>query len=116
MVGLVLIAGAGSVLALVLELLLIVAGLDLLVTGALGHCPLYAKPGHVPKSGCAAGNSMSSETSPRAAISPTSSNCWGPGTSGDNWNHWDSARGAVRCGAELPHCSRVPAVRSVRPT
>ncbi|MGW1845416.1 YgaP family membrane protein [Streptomyces sp. NPDC001966] len=64
MVGLVLIAGAGSVLALVLELLLIVAGLDLLVTGALGHCPLYAKPGHVPKSGCAAGNSMSSETSP----------------------------------------------------
>ncbi|MFD3920185.1 DUF2892 domain-containing protein [Streptomyces sp. NPDC058595] len=48
--GLVLIAGAGSVLAVVLEVLLIVAGLDLLITGALGHCPLYAKLGHVPKS------------------------------------------------------------------
>ncbi|MER5618623.1 DUF2892 domain-containing protein [Streptomyces sp. NPDC002215] len=49
-VGLVLIAGAGSVLAVVLEVLLIVAGLDLLITGALGHCPLYAKLGHMPKS------------------------------------------------------------------
>ena len=33
-----------------LELLLIAAGLDLLVTGAIGHCPLYQKLGHVPKS------------------------------------------------------------------
>jgi len=49
-VGLVLLTGAGSVLAVVLEVLLIAAGLDLLVTGALGHCPLYAKLGHVPKS------------------------------------------------------------------
>ncbi|MFB6871541.1 DUF2892 domain-containing protein [Streptomyces sp. NPDC056323] len=49
-VGLVLITGAGSVLAVVLEVLLIVAGLDLLITGALGHCPLYAKLGHMPKS------------------------------------------------------------------
>lgn len=48
--GIVLLAGAGSTLAVVLELLLVVAGLDLVVTGALGHCPLYAKLGHVPAS------------------------------------------------------------------
>jgi hypothetical protein len=34
----------------VLELLLIAVGLDLLVTDATGHCPLYRKLGHVPKS------------------------------------------------------------------
>lgn len=33
-----------------LEVLLVLAGLDLLVTGALGHCPLYQKLGHVPRS------------------------------------------------------------------
>lgn len=49
-VGLVLLTSAGSALAVILEVLLIAAGLDLLVTGALGHCPLYAKLGHVPKS------------------------------------------------------------------
>lgn len=48
--GIVLLAGATSTLAVVLELLLVVAGLDLVVTGALGHCPLYAKLGHVPAS------------------------------------------------------------------
>jgi hypothetical protein len=48
--GIVLLAGATSALAVVLELLLVVAGLDLLVTGALGHCPLYARLGHVPTS------------------------------------------------------------------
>jgi hypothetical protein len=48
--GLVLLAGAGSALAVVLVVLLIAAGLDLAVTGTLGHCPLYAKLGHVPKS------------------------------------------------------------------
>jgi hypothetical protein len=37
-------------LAVVLELLLIAAELDLAVTGALGHCPLYAKLGYLPKS------------------------------------------------------------------
>lgn len=42
--------GAGSTLAVVLELLLVLAGLDLVVTGALGHCPLYARLGHVPAS------------------------------------------------------------------
>ncbi|QUW85458.1 DUF2892 domain-containing protein (plasmid) [Streptomyces mirabilis] len=48
--GLVLLVGAGSVLAVVLEALLVAAGLDLLVTGALGHCPLYARLGHTPTS------------------------------------------------------------------
>ena len=46
----VLLASAGSVLAVVLEVLLLAAGLDMVVTGALGHCPLYAKLGHVPAS------------------------------------------------------------------
>lgn len=48
--GVVLLTTAGSVLAMVLELLLVAAGLDMLVTGATGHCPLYQKLGHVPKS------------------------------------------------------------------
>ena len=48
--GIVLLTGAGSALAVVLEALLIAAGLDLAVTGALGHCPLYAKLGYLPKS------------------------------------------------------------------
>ncbi len=37
--------GAGTVSS-VLEILLVATGLDLLVTGALGHCPLYAKLGY----------------------------------------------------------------------
>jgi hypothetical protein len=41
---------AASTLTVVLEALLILAGLDLVITGALGHCPLYAKLGHVPAS------------------------------------------------------------------
>jgi hypothetical protein len=49
-VGAVLLATAGSVLAVILEVLLVAAGLDLVVTGVLGHCPLYAKLGHVPAS------------------------------------------------------------------
>jgi hypothetical protein len=48
--GIVLLAGAGSALAVVLEGLLVAAGLDLAVTGALGHCPLYAKLGYLPRS------------------------------------------------------------------
>ena len=48
--GAILLPGAGSVLAEVLEILLIVAGLDLVVTGALGHCPLYHGLGYVPAS------------------------------------------------------------------
>ena len=49
-VGVVLLVSAGSALAVVLEVLLIAAGLDLVVTGALGHCPLYQRLGHVPAS------------------------------------------------------------------
>lgn len=48
--GAILMGGADSTLALVLETLLIATGLDLVVTGALGHCPLYAKLGYVPAS------------------------------------------------------------------
>ena len=47
--GVVLVASAPGVLAVVLELLLVVVGLDLAVT-ALGHRPLYARLGHVPAS------------------------------------------------------------------
>ncbi len=39
-----------GVLVGVLELLLIAAGLDLVITGALGFCPLYRRLGHVPAS------------------------------------------------------------------
>lgn len=49
-VGVVLLTGATSGIAVLLDGLLVLAGLDLLVTGALGHCPLYAKLGHVPAS------------------------------------------------------------------
>lgn len=48
--GALLLAAASGPLAVVLEGLLVLAGLDLVVTGALGHCPLYAKLGHVPSS------------------------------------------------------------------
>lgn len=48
--GLILLVSAGSALAVVLEVLLIGAGLDLAITGTIGHCPLYAKLGHVPRS------------------------------------------------------------------
>jgi hypothetical protein len=48
--AIVLLTSASSVMAVVLEVLLFAAGADLLVTGALGHCPLYQKLGHVPRS------------------------------------------------------------------
>ena len=48
--GVVLLLSAGGAVAAVLELLLVLAGLDLVVTGALGHCPLYRKLGHTPRS------------------------------------------------------------------
>ena len=48
--GIVLLTAATSIGAGVLEALLVIAGLDLLVTGAIGHCPLYQKLGHVPRS------------------------------------------------------------------
>ena len=48
--AIVLLTSAGSALAVILDTLLAVAGLDLIVTGALGHCPLYQKLGFVPSS------------------------------------------------------------------
>lgn len=48
--GAFLLGSADSTLAVALEILLILTGLDLVVTGALGHCPLYKKLGHVPSS------------------------------------------------------------------
>ena len=48
--GVLLLIGAGSGAAMLLEVLLVLAGLDLIVTGATGHCPLYQKLGHVPAS------------------------------------------------------------------
>ncbi len=48
--GLLLLASAGGAVVAVLEVLLVLAGLDLVVTGALGHCPLYRKLGHAPRS------------------------------------------------------------------
>ena len=47
--GLLLVSSTAT-LAIVLEVLLIAAGLDLVVTGALGHCPLYHRLGYVPSS------------------------------------------------------------------
>jgi hypothetical protein len=46
----VLLVSAASVLAVVLEVLLAAAGLDLAVTGTLRHCPLYQRFGRIPKS------------------------------------------------------------------
>ncbi len=48
--GVALLTSASGALVVVLELLLVLAGLDLVVTGALGHCPLYRKLGDVPPS------------------------------------------------------------------
>lgn len=45
--GSTLLASASRVVAVVLEVLLVLAGLDLAITGALGHCPLYRKLGHL---------------------------------------------------------------------
>lgn len=48
--GILLLRQADSAATAVLEALLVLAGVDLIVTGALGHCPLYRKLGHVPAS------------------------------------------------------------------
>lgn len=48
--GLVIIVGGPSVWAFIGALLLVAAGLDFVVTGATGYCPLYARLGHVPRS------------------------------------------------------------------
>lgn len=48
--GIALLISASAAWIVVLEVLLVLAGLDLVVTGALGHCPLYHRLGHVPAS------------------------------------------------------------------
>ncbi len=48
--GVVLLTRAGSILASVLELLLVAAGLDTMITAATGHPTLYQKLGHLAKS------------------------------------------------------------------
>ncbi len=49
-VGALLLASAGAAWVVALEVLLVLAGLDLIVTGARGHCPLYRALGYVPPS------------------------------------------------------------------
>lgn len=49
-VGSVLLTHPGGASVAALEVLLVLGGLDLLVTGAIGFCPLYKRLGHVPKS------------------------------------------------------------------
>jgi len=48
--GLVLLAGSGGALGVVLSMLLVLAGLDVMVTGVLGHCALYTRLGYTPAS------------------------------------------------------------------
>ena len=48
--GIGLLAGSPNVLTGTLEVLLVLAGLDLVVTGVTGHCPLYQKLGFLPRS------------------------------------------------------------------
>ena len=50
LVGLILLTSSTGAVAIVLLALLVPAGLDLVVTGGLGYCPLYAKLGYVPHS------------------------------------------------------------------
>ena len=47
--GLWLLLSASGLGVTALEVLLVLAGLDLVVTGALGHCPLYRLLGYVPR-------------------------------------------------------------------
>lgn len=48
--GIALLSGSPTLLTGGLEVLLILAGLDLIVTGAIGHCPLYKMLGYTPSS------------------------------------------------------------------
>ena len=48
--GVILLASGAGPLATVLEAILVLGGLDLVVTGALGYCPLYHKLGYLPPS------------------------------------------------------------------
>ena len=48
--GVIALGAAAGTLVVILSVLLLAAGLDLLITGAIGHCPLYRKLGYVPPS------------------------------------------------------------------
>jgi hypothetical protein len=48
--GSILLGSTGGTAAVVLLVLLVLAGLDLAVTGALGFCPLYKQLGRPPRS------------------------------------------------------------------
>ncbi len=48
--GIVLLTATSGAGVIALEILLVLAGLDLTVTGAIGHCPLYHRLGHIPPS------------------------------------------------------------------
>ena len=48
--GVILLGSTGGTIVTVLVVLLVLFGLDMIVTGALGHCPLYRKLGYVPPS------------------------------------------------------------------
>jgi len=48
--GMLLLTGSPTPVAATLEVLLLLAGLDFVVTGVTGHCPLYQKLGHMPRS------------------------------------------------------------------
>ncbi|MFA5773972.1 MAG: DUF2892 domain-containing protein [Ilumatobacteraceae bacterium] len=48
--GILLLTSAATTVAVVLAILLAASGLDLVVTGAIGRCPLYRKLGYTPKS------------------------------------------------------------------
>ena len=49
-VGVAAVLTADSAVTVGLSVLLAAFGLDMIVTGALGHCPLYKALGHVPNS------------------------------------------------------------------
>ena len=48
--GVWLLTSASGVGLAILEVMLVLAGLDLVVTGAVAHCPLYRRLGYVPRS------------------------------------------------------------------
>lgn len=48
--GVVLLTASGGGVAAVIEVLLVLAGLDVMATGALGHCSLYSRLGYMPPS------------------------------------------------------------------
>lgn len=48
--GVVVLAGGPAFWGLVGAVVAVAAGLDLVITGARGYCPLYARLGHVPRS------------------------------------------------------------------